>query len=229
MAKNHMARLAAPKTWPIKRRGSTFVTKQNAGPHNLAMSIPLNILLKEVMMIAKNTREAKKLLASNEVAIDCRQRKDIRFPVGIFDTLQFSNTNECFRVSLSKKGKIILARIKKEESSLKPAKITGKSMVSGKLQLNLYDGKNISAGSGSYNVGDTLLISLPEQKIVKHLKLGKKSTIFLTGGKHIGETGAIEDIVQDKIIYRDSSGNLVETSKKYAFVVGDEKPLVTLE
>ena len=102
-------------------------------------------------------------------------------------------------------------------------------MVGGKLQLNLYDGKNILAGSSSYKVGDTLIISLPEQKIVKHLKLDKKSTIFLIGGKHIGETGNIEDIVQDKIIYKDSNGNLVETSKKYAFVVGDAKPLVTLE
>lgn len=229
MAKNHMARLAAPKTWPIKRRGSMFITKQNAGSHSMSASIPMSILLKEIMMVVKNTREARKLLASNEVAIDCRNRKDTRFPVGIFDTLQFSNINKYFRVSLSKKGKISLASIKKEESSLKPAKIIGKKMVRGKLQINLYDGKNISDTSNSYHVGDTLLISLPDQKIVKHLKLDKKSTIFLIGGKHIGETGTIEDIVQDKIIYKDSHGNLVETSKKYAFVVGDTKPLITLE
>lgn len=229
MAKNHMARLAAPKTWPIKRRTNIFITKQNAGPHSLALSIPLNVLLKEVLGSAKNTREAKKLLNSNEVAIDCKQRKDTRFPVGIFDTLQFSNTNEYFRVSLSTKGKISLAKIKKEEASLKPAKIIGKKMIKGKLQLNLYDGKNMLANSNSYKVGDTLLVSLPEQKIIKHLKLDKKSTIFLIGGKHIGEIGSVEDIIQNKIIYKDSQGNLVETSKKYAFVVGDTKPLVTLE
>ena len=76
MAKNHMVRLAAPKTWPIKRRTSIFITKQNAGPHSLALSIPLNIMLKEVLGSAKNTREAKKLLNSNEVAIDCKQRSD---------------------------------------------------------------------------------------------------------------------------------------------------------
>ena len=229
MAKNHMMRLAAPKTWPIKRRGSTFITKQNAGPHSLELSIPLDILLKEMLGVAKNTREAKKLLNSNDVSIDCRQRRDKRFPVGIFDTLQFSNSNEYFRVSLSKKGKISLVRIKKEESSIKPAKIVGKKMIKGKMQLNLYDGKNILVSSNSYKVGDTLLISLPEQKIIKHLKFDKNSAIFLTGGKHIGETGTVDDIIQNKIIYKDSQGGLVETSKKYAFVVGDTKPLVTLE
>ncbi len=222
-----MVRLAAPKTWPIKRRGSTFITKQNAGPHSLAMSIPLNILLKEVLYSAKNTKEAKKLLNSNEVLIDCKKRRDTRFPVGIFDTLQFSNTNEYFRVSLSKKGKISLARIKKEEALLKPAKIIGKKTIKGKMQLNLYDGKNILANN-NYKVGDTLLISLPEQKIIKHLRLDKKSTIFLIGGKHIGEIGTVEDIVQNKIIYKDPHGNLVETSKKYAFVIGETKPLVTI-
>ena len=229
MAKNHMVRLAAPKTWPIKRRGSTFVTKQNAGPHSLALSTPLNILLKEVLSSAENTREAKKLLNLNVVLIDCKQRRDVRFPVGIFDTLQFSNVDEYFRVSLSRKGKIHLAKIRKEEASLKPAKIIGKKMIKGRLQLNLYDGKNILTDSDSFKVGDTLLISLPEQKIIKHLRLDKKSTIFLIGGKHIGEIGAVEDIVQNKIIYKDSQGKLVETSKKYAFVVGDVKPLVTLE
>lgn len=227
MAKNHMARLAAPKAWPIKRRGSMFVAKQNTG-RSLELSMPLNMLLKEILGVAKNTREAKKLLNSNEVLIDCRQRRDARFPVGIFDTLQLSNANQYFRVSLSKNGKISLAMIKKEEASVKPAKIIGKKMVRGKLQLNLYDGKNILVSGNSYKVGDTLLISLPEHKIIKHLKLDKKSAIFLVGGKHIGETGTIEDIVQNKIIYKDSHGSLVETSKKYAFVVGDTKPLVTL-
>lgn len=228
MAKNHMARLAAPKTWPIKRRGKTFITKQNAGPHSLTLSIPLNILLKEMLGSAKNTTESQKLLNLNKVEVDCRQRKDARFPVGIFDTLQFSNVNESFRVSLNKKGKIFLANIKKEEALLKPAKITGKKMVKGRLQLNLYDGKNIIAESSNYKVGDTLLISLPEHKIIKHLKLDKKSTIFLIGGKHIGEIGTIEDIIHNNIIYKDSKGNLIQTSKKYAFVVGDTKPLVTI-
>ena len=127
-----------------------------------------------------------------------------------------------------KQGKISMVKIKKEEASLKPCKIIGKTIVNGKLQLNLFDGKNILASSGAYKVGDTLLLSLPDKKITKHLKLDKKSAIFLTGGKHIGETGNVEDVVENRIIYKNHEGELVETSKKYAFVVGDSKPLITI-
>ena len=130
---------------------------------------------------------------------------------------------------LNRKGYLSLVKISKEESFLKPSKIIGKTMVSGKLQLNLYDGKNLLVDKGEYNTGDTLMISLPDQKIKSHLKLDKKSTIFLIGGKHIGEVGKVEDIIENKIIYQDNAGNLVETLKAYAFVIGDQKPLITLE
>ena len=51
----------------------------------------------------------------------------------------FLVTNEYFRVMLNKKGKIDLAKITKEEAFLKPCKIIGKTMVRGKLQLNLFE------------------------------------------------------------------------------------------
>lgn len=228
MGKDHLKRLAAPKTWHIKRKGLKFITKPSAGPHSLESGLPFGTLLKEVLNYAATTREVKKILHTSEVKIDGKVRKDFRFPVGIFDTIEFTNTNEYFRVVFNRNGKIGIIKIKKEEAELKPCKIIGKTMVRGKLQLNLYDGKNILVGANSYKVGDTVLLSLPEQKIAKHLKLNKKSAIFLTGGKHIGEIGNVEDIIENKIIYKDEKGGLIETSKKYAFVVGENKPLISL-
>ena len=228
MGKDHLKRLAAPKTWQIRRKGLKFITKPIPGPHNLELGMPLSLMMKEVLNYANTTREVKKILNSNEIKIDGKPRKDFRFPVGLFDTIEFVNTNECFRVILNRKGKIDLIKIKKEDIFLKPCKIIGKTIVRGKLQLNLYDGKNIFVDDKAYKVGDTILLSLPEQKISKHIKLDKKSTIFLVGGKHIGEIGNVEDIIENKIIYKDHNSNLIETSKKYAFVVGDNKPLITL-
>lgn len=228
MGKDHLKRLAAPKTWQIRRKGLKFITKPVPGPHSMESGIPLSLMLKDVLNYANTTREVKKILNSKEVRIDGKLRKDFRFPVGLFDTIEFVNANEYFRVILNRKGKIDLVKISKEELLLKPCKIIGKEMVGGKLQLNLYDGKNIFSDDKSCKVGDTVLLSLPEQKISRHLKLGKKSTIFLTGGRHIGEMGNVEDIVEKKIIYRDNNSNLIETSKKYAFVVGDSKPLITV-
>lgn len=229
MGKDHLKRLATPKTWNIKKKGTNFITKPVPGPHNLEKGISLSILLKEILNYANTTREVKKILNTNEIKIDGQRRKDFRFPVGIFDTIEFTNINECFRVILNRKGKLDLIKIKKEEVLLKPCKIIGKKMVRGELQLNLFDGKNVLYDNNASKVGDSLLLLLPEQKISKHLKLDKKSTIFLTGGKHIGEIGNVEDIIGNKIIYKNNKGDLIETSKDYAFVVGDNKPLITLE
>ena len=228
MGKHHLKRLATPKTWNIKRKGYKFVTKPAPGPHNIETGMPLCILLKDILNYASTNIEVKKILNTNEIKIDGKSRKDSRFPVGIFDTIELTNLNECFRVILNGRGKIGLIKIKKEESLLKPCKIIGKTIVNGKMQLNLYDGKNIFVNNNGYKVGDSVLLTLPEQKISKHLKLGKNSIIFLIGGKHIGEIGNIEDIFGNKIIYKDKSGNLIETSKKYAFVIGDSKPLISL-
>ncbi len=228
MGKDHLKRLAAPKIWQIRRKGPKFITKPAAGPHGLESGMALNILLKEVLNYAGTTKEVKKILSSNEIKIDGKARKDYRFPVGIFDTVEIANTNEYFRVIVNNNGKLDLIKIKKDESLVKPCKIIGKTIVGGKLQLNLYDGKNIFADSNSYKVGDTVVLSLPEQKISKHLKLEKKATILLTGGRHIGEKGSVEDVIKDKIIYKDSRDELVETSKKYAFVVGDTIPSISI-
>jgi len=223
MGKNHLIRLAAPKTWNIKRKGVKFITKPAPGTHRLQDCVPLGVLLKEVLGYANTTREVKKILNADSVKIDGKVRKDFRFPVGIFDAVEFTNINEYFRATFNRKGKIDFVRIKKEDAILKPCKIIGKVALRGKLQLNLYDGKNILADKSLYKVGDTLLLGLPEQKIIKHLKLDKNSTIFLMGGKHIGETGKVEDIIKNRIIYKDDKGGLVETLKEYAFVVESEK------
>lgn len=228
MATSHLKRMATPKTWHINRKNSKFITKPSAGPHSAQISVALGVLIKEILNYASTTREVKKILNSGNVKVDGKTRKDFRMPVGIFDTVEFA-TGKHFRMILNRKGKLDTAEISKDESSTKPAKITGKTMLKGKIQLNLYDGKNRLVEKGDYNVGDTVVLSLPDQKVQKHLKLQKKSTIFLTSGKHVGETGKIEDIAGSKIIYKDNNGELVETLKEYAFVIGEDKPVITLE
>ena len=229
MGKNHIKRMSAPKTWDIDRKTTKFITKQSPGTHTKELSYSIDVLLKEVLGYASTTREAKKLLNANEIKVDGKKRSNFRFPVGLFDTIGLSDDGGNFRVSINKKGKLSLLKISREEASAKPCKIVGKTMINGKVQLNLYDGKNILSDDKSYKVGDSILISLPGQKISKHFKLGKKAFIFLSGGKHIGETGIVEDISGNKIIYKDSGGSLIETSKKYAFVIGDSKPSITIE
>lgn len=225
----HLKRLNAPKSWPIKKRkGIKFITKPLPGPHSLNKSIPINILLKDVLDYAQTTREVKKILNESKILINNIIRKDPGFPVGCMDTISIPSTNEYYRLIYNEKGKFILKPIKKEEAGFKLYKIQNKTLLKGnKIQLNLEDGKNILVPKDGYKVGDSIL--LENNKIKKHLKLEKNALIFLTDGKHIGKIGVLEEIykpspvTETKISFK-LDNKKFETLKKFAFVV--EKDLI---
>lgn len=225
----HLKRYFAPKTWSIKRKGIKYVTKPSPGTHKMSLALPLNVILRDLLNYATTNKEVRFIVANKNIAVDRIRRKDYRFPVGLFDVLSLDDTNEHFRILLNKKGKLSLIKIGKEESNVKLCKIIGKTAVKGKIQLNLYDGKNIFVEKKDFKVGDAILLGLGKKfEIKEHIKLGKNSFIYLTGGKHIGQTGKVQDISNNKIIYKTEEGDVIETLKKYAFPVGKDKPLITL-
>jgi small subunit ribosomal protein S4e len=225
----HLKRYFAPKAWKIKRKGIKFVAKPSPGTHKMGMSLPLNVILRDVLGYANSDREVKFILGKRNVAVDGIKRNDCRFPVGLFDVLSLKDLDEHFRVILDKKGKIALIKISKDESNLKLCKITGKSIIKGKTQLNLYDGKNIIVEKDNYKVGDSVLLTLGKKNEIKeNISLEKGIIIYLTGGKHIGQIGKVQDIIGNRILYKTGTEDSVETLKKYAFPIGKDKPLITL-
>ena len=110
---SHLKRMATPKTWHINRKKNKFVTKPAPGPHSSDISLALGTLVKEVFNYAATTREVKKILNANSVKVDGTVRKDFRFPVGIFDTVEFSNGKH-FRLILNKKGKLTQSKLQKK-------------------------------------------------------------------------------------------------------------------
>lgn len=225
--KRHLKRLVIPKSWPIKREGIVFTTKPNPGPHPLKSALPLKLVIRDVLGIAKTSRDVTQIMYNNEILVDGVRRKEPKFPAGIMDVIEIKKTNEYFRVVLNKE-KISLIPIDKKEAGIKPCKIIGKSKVKGKTQLNLYDGKNIVTEKDDYRVGDTVVVSLPKQDIKEHIRLEKGCCIYLIGGKHNGDIGSIEDVISNKITYKGKNGEVIETLKKYVFVVGKDKPIVSL-
>ncbi|MBW2988978.1 30S ribosomal protein S4e [Candidatus Woesearchaeota archaeon] len=226
--KSHLKRLAIPRSWPIKKRGVTFVTKACPGPHPISMGLPLKLVIRDILGTAKNSKEAKRMLHEKNVLIDGVRRDELKFPVGLMDVIEVKESDERFRALLDK-GKISIIPIDKKESAIKPCRITGKTKVGGKVQLNLYDGKNILTEKDSYRVGDTVIISLPKHEIKEHIKLEKGCCVYLIGGKHVGDIGKIEDVILNKVIYKGEKGDMVETLKKYVFVVGKDKPAISLK
>lgn len=220
----HYKRLNLPKTHPkTRKKGIVFITRPAPGPHKLKECISLNFVIKDFLKYTKTTKETKKLLNAGKILVDNKIRKDNKFPIGFMDIISIPTLNEDYRVVYDQKGKLDLIKIKKEEAKNKACKIINKTILKkGKLQLNLYDGKNILVTKDNYKAGDTIIIQ--DNKIIKHIKFEKNAFVFLTAGKHIGTTGTIEEIkkapgsTKDTIVIKQDSTK-IETLKDYAFII----------
>jgi len=228
MSKAHLKRLTIPESWPISKKGIKFVTRPNPGPHSTKVSMPLNLILKEMLNYAKNNREVKTILFNRGVFVDGKRINDYRHAVGLLDSIEIPEIKKCFRVIIDKKEKIKLVEIEKKEAIIKLCKINNKTKVKGKTQLNLYDGRNIFVDNDDYKTGDSLVLELPKQEIKGHIRLDKNKLVYLIGGKHTGEFGTIIGISSNKITYKREDGETIETLKKYAFVIGEDKPAIKI-
>jgi small subunit ribosomal protein S4e len=222
--KRHLKRIGMPKSWPTKRKGIKFIAKPRPGPHKQKECITIRILLKDILNLAKTSKEVKRILNTNTFLVDNIIRKDSRFPLGVMDTILVNNKH--YRLILNKKGKFKLLPIKKEELQEKISKIIGKRILKKKkTQINFYDGKNLIVEKDSYKPGDSVILS--KKVIKKHLKFEKGAIIYITGGKHIGEIGKLEEIKKHKGITKDTiimsvDKKKIETSKDYAYVIENE-------
>jgi len=228
MGKKHLKRLVAPRTWRIERKTTTFITRPNPGAHSYELGMSLNLIFKDLLSYCKTSKEVKGILHDKEVLVDGERRKDPRFMVGFMDTLSIPVIKEDFRILLDKKGKLNLIKIKKNEADLKLSKIIGKKVLGkNKVQLNLSDGRNILVKENKYNVSDSLLIKVPEQEIKESVKLEKGAIVILTGGKHIGISGEVDEIINN-VITINIGDEKIQTKRNYAFAIGNKKPLISL-
>jgi len=228
MGTRHLKRLAMPKSWQIDRKERKYVSRPNPGPHAHNLGLPINVVLRDMLKLAKTTRETKRILFDNDVLIDKVRRKNPHLIVGLMDTVSLPAIKQYYRLIINTKGKLDFQEIKEKEANLKPCKIIGKTFVKGKCQLNLHDGKNILVDKDSYKVGDSVVLDLAAKKISAHLKLDKGSKIMLVGGKSIGHIGEVNKIEGTKVLYK-GTGGVFETLKKYAYVVGLDKPVITVK
>ena len=227
MSKNskHKKRLAAPKSWAIKRKGMTWVPKPSPGKHAIEKSVPVLIAMRDYLGLCDNRKEAKRIIGNKDILIDGVPVSDEKMPVGLMDVVTIPKNKGHFRVIYDKRGKIRFTSIKQEEATWKLCRINNKTKTKGgKLQLNLHDGRNILVEKDGYKTGDTLKISIPEQKILEKIDFKEGCLAFLTGGSHVGYLASIEKIERT----RNPKANIVHfkeefsTHIQYVFVVGTE-------
>jgi len=229
--KKHLKRMTAPKSWAIPRKTSHWVTKPRPGPHTNEGSMPLMAVVRDMMKVCDNSREARFIIGDRGVLVDGKVVTDYKFPVGLMDVVTVKKTDQSYRMLIDYKGRLQLVAVEKNEAAWKLARVDGKTTVrGGKVQLTLHDGRNILLPKDQYKTGDVLKIDLPSQKIVKAIKLDKGSLAFLIGGSHPGTLQTVEKYE----VRRGSAPNLVtfkegfSTVKENVFVVGDKAPEIKL-
>ena len=225
--KKHIKRMAAPKSWAVPRKTSHWVTKPRSGPHGFHDSMPLLAVVRDMLKLCDNSREARFIIGSRGVFVDGKVVTDYKYPVGIMDVVTIQKTKQSYRMLIDYKAKLQLAPIDEAEKGWKLARIDDKSTVKkGKVQLNLHDGRCMLLPKDQYKTGDVLKIELPTQKVLKAFKLEKGNIALLIGGSHPGSVQTIENYV----VRRGSSPNIVTfkegfgTVKENVFVVGDKVP-----
>lgn len=226
--KRHMKALATPNSWTLLKKENTFTLRPLPGAHPFERGMTIALVLK-TLGFAQTTKEVKHILNQGSVLVDGRPIKDVHTIVGFMDVLELKEAKKHIRLSLSKKGKLTFLDIKAAEADKKLSKIIGKSVIKGgKIQLNLSDGRNVLVDAGNYAVGDSVVIQVPSQKITDHIALAKGMTVFLLGGRHTGDVGIVDEVKGDHLWFAANKKKL-ETLKKFAFIVGKDKPLITIQ
>ncbi|MCS7096995.1 MAG: 30S ribosomal protein S4e [Candidatus Methanomethylicia archaeon] len=239
----HLKRFAAPEFWPIPKKAYTFTVRPLAGPHALENSIPLLIIVRDILKYAETAAEAKKIIKRGEILVDGKVRREHKFPVGLMDVISIPKTGENYRVLPDPVKGLILHPISMEEANFKLCRIENKTMVKGgNIQLNLHDGRNILVSIANpadpkedvYKTLDTLKINLSKREIQAHVSFDEGRQAIIVKGKNRGIYGVIKGIegpVQrdfKTVLIEDSYGNIYRTSINYVFVIGDTEPLITL-
>ncbi len=238
----HLKRLAAPRAWRLQRKEKKFAVRAAPGPHDADRSMPLMLVIRDVLGYAKNEREAKKILNERKVLVDGRIRTDYKFPVGLMDVIHIRALEKAWTALVDRRGKFVLTEIPPSKANTKLCKIVGKSLVNGgNLQLNLHDGRNIlikvndpkKPKEDVYKTKDTVVLDLAKNDIKKTIAFEKGNLAFITGGSHVGRLAKIEDYKvlrspQPNTVTLSSDSEKFETLGEYVFVVGEKRAAIPM-
>jgi len=227
-APKHMKRIAVPKPVPIHdKKDREWMIKASPGPHPTEYSIPLGVLIRDVLKIVRTSREVGRILSSRLVRVDGTVRVDEKFPVGLMDVVSFEANDQYYRIILDSKGRLTPVELKKGDTSTKVVRVVKKHIQpKGKITLTSHDGRNIIADN-HIMVGDSVVVSIPKAKIKTHIKRESGSKCLIVDGKHAGSVVSLKEIIQRK--GGQASEALVSqgerefvTVAKYLFVINDE-------
>ena len=239
-----LKRKPAPRFWPIHRKEAIWIVRPSPGPHSLEKCLPLSLILRDILKVAKTRKEAKKILSQGKVYVDGKVRRKDDFPVGLMDVISIPELNKFYRVLPSHKG-LFLNPIDKKEASFKLLRVEDKTTVkNNNSQIAFHDGSTMLAEVDDpenppevvYETFTTLKLGLPEKKVMDLLRTKKGNIAIITGGKNIGKKGKIVEIEKTEakrrrnalVVVEDEKHNRYQTILDYVFSVGGADSLISL-
>jgi len=239
-----LKRKPAPKMWPIHRKEAVWTVMPRPGPHPLSRSLPLVLIVRDMLKFAKTAKEAKNIISQEKIMVDGKVRRDERFLVGLMDVISIVDTKKSYRILPSKKG-LTLHPIDSKEVSFKLCRLENKHVVKGgNVHLDLHDGTNSliqvsnpqNPEEDKYHTLDVLKVSVPDRELLGHTKLAVGAPAIVISGKNIGKYGtvtAIEKAAAKRrrdllVTLKDADGNEFQTILDFVFILGDNKPAISL-
>ncbi|MEM0445672.1 MAG: S4 domain-containing protein [Nitrososphaerota archaeon] len=236
----HLKRLAAPPIIKVPRKQYKFVPRTIPGRHPLKLSIPLAVIVRDILGFARTYSEAEKVIRLGNILVDGEVLREPRFGVGLMDVISIPKLGKKFRV-LPKFGRgLELLEISDEEAGVKPCQVKRKQHVKrGMIQFTLHDGRNLQFPAGSemvksVKVGDTFLLGLPGQDVKAIFRRVEGSYCLITAGSRMGLHGPLIRLDAERRYPAkrhaelESSTGRVVTILNYFMPVGDNKPWITL-
>lgn len=221
----HTKRVASPVFWRAGRKNFRWITSPAPGPHPAAQSIPLQVLLRDVLGLVNKGREARAAIKQGKVLVDGKARREPKFPVGLMDVIDIPEIDKAYRVVPHEKGLSVI-EIPSKEAGVKPVRVDSKQAVKGgRVQLTAHDGRNFLDVEA--DVGDTLLLEGGE--VSERLEMADGALCLVVRGKQAGRMGKLVDgAASHRGLARLKGDKEFDAPFSYIMVIGKKKPAVTL-
>ena len=230
-----LKRTMSPSFWQIERKNKRFVTKPSSGSHPSKLSIPITVLIRDILKLTKTYSETKIIIRDGHVKVDSRVRKDPNYPVGLMDVVEITKTDSVYRLVPSKKmlSPIVIPATEKD---IKLCKVINKiSVDKSTFQYSFHDGRTMNLDSSTnVPVGSTFKIELPSQKVEKIIELKSNTLVVLIGGQHKGLIGTIKDIKEPsfsrpRMLDIIADNRTLEVKQELVMAIGEKTSEITLQ
>ncbi|ROW10100.1 hypothetical protein VMCG_02134 [Cytospora schulzeri] len=232
--KKHQKRLSAPKHWLLDKLSGVYAPKPSAGPHKARDCLPLIVFIRNRLKYALNYRETRAILMQRLVKVDGKVRTDLTYPAGFMDVIGIEKTGENFRLVYDTKGRFTVHRIQAEEAEYKLGKVKRVQLGRGGIPfLVTHDARTIRYPDPLIKVNDTVKVNLATGKIDDFCKFEVGNLAMATGGRNMGRVGVIthrerHDGGFNIVHLKDAIDNTFATREANVFVIGTEKPWISL-